>query len=102
MPKLLNDKSFKTNEDNKPRIFSNAISIKQDQSNFIKSVFTTCNYRKNDKCPAWELRAKNIKHDNIKKTIYYDNVVIKVYDIPILFLPKLAHLTLQLKGDQDF
>ena len=51
---FLNDKSFKTNEDNKPRIFSNAISIKQDQSNFIKSVFTTCNYRKNDKCPAWE------------------------------------------------
>mgnify|MGYP001160206780 FL=1 len=87
----LNDKSFKTNENNKPRIFSNAISIKEDQSNFIKSVFTTCNYRKNDKCPAWELRAKNIKHDNIKKTIYYDNVVIKVYDIPILFLPKLAH-----------
>ena len=88
---FLNDRSFKTNEDNKPRIFSNAISIKKDQSNFIKSVFTTCNYRKNDKCPAWELRAKNIKHDSIKKTIYYDNVVIKIYDIPILFLPKLAH-----------
>ena len=27
----------------------------------------------------------------LKKTIYYDNVVIKVYDIPILFLPNLAH-----------
>ena len=88
---FLNDKSFKTNEENKPRIFSNAISIKEDQSNFIKRFFTTCNYRENDKCPAWELKAKNIKHDNIKKTIYYDNAVIKVYDIPILFLPKLAH-----------
>ena len=50
-----------------------------------------CDYRKNDKCPAWELRAKNIKHDNIKKTIYYDNVVIKVYDIPIFYLPRLSH-----------
>tara|TARA_B100001057_G_scaffold483343_1_gene559937 strand:+ start:3165 stop:5480 length:2316 start_codon:yes stop_codon:yes gene_type:complete len=88
---FLNDKNFKINEDNKPRILSNAISIKENQSNFIKSVFTVCDYRENDKCPAWELRAKNIKHDNIKKTIYYDNVVIKVYDIPILFLPKLAH-----------
>ena len=30
-------------------------------------------------------------HDNIKKTIYYDNALIKVYDIPIFFLPKLSH-----------
>ena len=88
---FLSDKNFKFNKDNKPRIFSNAISIKNNESNFIKSVFTTCNYRKNDKCPPWELRAKNIKHDNLKKTIYYDNVVIKVYDVPVLFLPKLAH-----------
>ena len=88
---FLNSKSFKTNEANKPRIFSNAISIKNNETNFVKSVFTTCDYRKNDKCPPWELRAKNIKHDNLKKTVYYDNAVIKVYDVPILFLPKLAH-----------
>ena len=31
---------------------------------FCKKCFTTCNYRENDKCPAWELRAGNIKHDN--------------------------------------
>ena len=87
----LNNSNFKFNKENKPRIFSNAVSLKENQSNFIKSVFTTCNYREKDKCPAWELRAKNISHDNIKKTIYYDNVVIKVYNFPILYLPKLAH-----------
>ena len=26
-----------------------------------------------------------------KKTIYYDNALIKVYDIPILYIPKLSH-----------
>ena len=26
-----------------------------------------------------------------KKTIYYDNSVLKVYDIPILYFPKLSH-----------
>ena len=36
------------------------------------------------------LRAGNIKHNNLK-TVYYDNVLIKIYDIPILYLPKLAH-----------
>ena len=27
----------------------------------------------------------------IKKTIYYDNALIKVYNIPIFYLPKLSH-----------
>ena len=26
-----------------------------------------------------------------KKTIYYDNAVIKIYDLPIFYLPKLSH-----------
>ena len=30
-------------------------------------------------------------HDNKKKTIYYDNALIKIYDIPVLYLPKLSH-----------
>ena len=29
-------------------------------------------------------------HDN-KKTIYYDNAVVKVYNIPIFYFPKLSH-----------
>ena len=30
-------------------------------------------------------------HDNKKKTIYYDNALIKVYDIPILSFLRLSH-----------
>ena len=30
-------------------------------------------------------------HDNKKKTIYYNNAVIKVYNIPIFFFPRLSH-----------
>jgi len=30
-------------------------------------------------------------HDSKKKTIYYDNAIIKVYDIPIFYIPKLSH-----------
>ena len=30
-------------------------------------------------------------HDNKKKTIYYDNALIKIYNIPIFYIPKLAH-----------
>ena len=87
----LNQDDFKINELNKPRIFSNSIKISQKNSIFNKSIFTLCDYRKNDKCPPWTIQASKMTHDNKKKTIYYDNAIIKVYDVPIFFLPKLAH-----------
>ena len=58
---------------------------------FNKSIFTLCNYRENDKCPPWSIRASKMFHDSEKKTIYYDNAVVKVYDLPIFYLPKLSH-----------
>ena len=30
-------------------------------------------------------------HDNKKKTVYYDNAVVKIYNIPIFYFPKLSH-----------
>ena len=35
--------------------------------------------------------ANQITHDKKKKTVYYDNAVIKIYDIPIFYIPKLSH-----------
>ena len=29
-------------------------------------------------------------HDS-KKTVYYDNALIKIYDIPVFYTPKLSH-----------
>jgi LPS-assembly protein len=83
--------SFKFNENNKPRMFSNTVNIKDGKSKFIKSNFTMCNYRKNDKCPPWQLNASQITHDKKRKTIFYDNAVIKIYNVPVLYLPRLAH-----------
>ena len=87
----LNQESFKIQEDNKPRVFANTIKIEKDQSQFTKSIFTLCDYRENDKCPHWSLQAEKMKHDKIKKTIYYDNAIVKVYDIPIFYFPKFSH-----------
>ena len=54
----------------------------------------------NDKCPPWSIQASEMLHDR-KKTIYYDNAVIKVYDIPIFYLPGFLILTQLLTEDQD-
>ncbi len=88
---FFNQNDFKDNEKNKPRIFSNTVNISNDESQFIKSKFTMCDYRQNDKCPPWELSASKLRHNKTKKTIYYDNAVVRIYNIPIFYFPKLAH-----------
>ena len=88
---FFNDNDFKINEKNKPRIFANAINLKKNKSVFQKSVFTICDHRENDKCPPWTIQASEMLHDNKKKTIYYENAIIKVYDIPIFYIPRLSH-----------
>ena len=88
---FLNDENFKISEKNKPRIFANNFSSKNEENIFIKSIFTLCDYRKNDKCPPWSIQSSKMLHDSKKKTIYYDNAIIKVYDIPIFYIPKLSH-----------
>ena len=88
---FLNQDSFKLQPENKPRVFANTIKIDDKENEFTKSIFTICDYRKNDACPPWTIQASKMKHNKTKKTIYYDNAVIKVYDIPIFFIPKLSH-----------
>jgi LPS-assembly protein len=91
---FLNDSNFKINEKNKPRIFANAVNLNKTKTTFNKSIFTLCDYRKGkkgDKCPPWSIQASKMHHDSIDKTIYYDNAVIKVYNIPIFYIPKLSH-----------
>tara|TARA_B100000963_G_scaffold360919_1_gene393872 strand:- start:2132 stop:4531 length:2400 start_codon:yes stop_codon:yes gene_type:complete len=87
----LNPEIFSSDKRNKPRVFSNVINVRSDQIEFLRSAFTVCDYRKNDKCPPWELIAGKMRHDNKKKTIYYDNAIIKLYNIPIFYIPKIAH-----------
>ena len=84
-------KNFKIKQNNNPRIFSNTINIKDGVSKFDKSIFTICQFRDDDKCPPWTIQSKKMLHDNVKKTIYYDHAIVKVYDFPIFYFPKLSH-----------
>ena len=37
------------------------------------------------------MQSSKMLHDNTTKTIYYNNAVLKVYDIPIFYFPRLSH-----------
>ena len=88
---FFNDNKMKADVRNNPRIFANSVSIDEGTTSVQKGVFTYCKFRENDKCPPWELRAKKIKHNSSKKTVYYDNAVLKIYDFPIFYFPKFSH-----------
>ena len=58
---------FGVNSKNKPRLFANTIQISKDKNIFNKGIFTLCDYRKNDKCPPWQIQSIKILHDNKRK-----------------------------------
>ena len=87
----LNNEDFKINKKNDPRIFSNYLNLKNQKKTFKKNIFTLCGFREDDKCPPWSIQSTKMLHDSNKKTIYYDNAVLKIYNIPVFYFPKLSH-----------
>ncbi len=93
-----NNLSF--NKDNQPRLKSKTISSNLNITEYTKGVFTTC--KKTDDCPPWQISAKKIKHDKLKKIIYYDQAWLKIYDVPVLYFPKFFHPDPTVKKQSGF
>ena len=98
---LLDNESFGTSKNTDPRLAANSISIYKNETNLSKGIFTVCKNEK-DKCPPWSIQAKKIKHDKIKKTIYYENAVLKVYDVPVFYFPAFFHPAPDVKRQSGF
>ena len=98
---VLDQKNFGVSENSDPRFVANDISVVKNNSSFTKGVFTICKKR-DGKCPPWSLKAKKIKHDKIKKTIYYEHAILKVYDVPIFYFPRFFHPDPTVKRQSGF
>lgn len=96
------DNNILGNNENEPRLASNNIFLSKDKSKMYKGVFTPCKSRGKDKCPPWTLQAKEISHDKAKKTIYYDNAILKLYNIPIFYFPMFFHPDPTVKRQSGF
>ena len=88
---FLNQTKVLTGNQSNSRFFANTMSLSQNKNTLEKGIFTSCKIREDDKCPPWTLQSKKIEHDLAKKTIYYKNVVLKIYDFPIFYSPKFSH-----------
>jgi LPS-assembly protein len=63
--------------------------VNEKETILKKGVFTSC--KKNDSCPAWSFKSKEVKHDKIKKNIEYKHAVLNIYDFPVFYFPKFFH-----------
>ena len=87
---FLNQEDFKINKDNKPRVFANTSKISEEQSIFKKGFLLYVIIGK--MTSVLHGLYNQVKcYTIIKKTIYYENAVIKIYDIPIFYLPRFSH-----------
>ncbi len=85
---------------NDPRLKGNYFFSDGKNSIIKKGVFTSC--KKNDDCPPWQIKAKEIKHDKEKKTINYKNAWLEIYDKPIIYFPKFFHPDPTVKRQSGF
>ena len=74
---------------NDPRIIGKSSKKEGSITLIKKGVFTSC--KENDTCPPWAIQASEIKHDQNKKEISYENAILKVYNVPIFYFPKFFH-----------
>ena len=85
---------------NDPRLKGNYFFSDGKNSIIKKGVFTSC--KKNDDCPPWQIKAKEINHDKEKKVINYKHAWLEIYDKPIIYFPKFFHPDPTVKRQSGF
>ena len=94
-------KSSFGNMENDPRLRGNYLYSDNNISVIKKGVFTTCKKNK-DECPPWQFKAQEIKYNKTKKTIYYKNAWLEIYDKPIIYFPRFFHPDPTVKRQSGF
>tara|TARA_B100000963_G_scaffold314101_1_gene292448 strand:- start:3551 stop:5983 length:2433 start_codon:yes stop_codon:yes gene_type:complete len=82
-------KNIFDNIKNDPRLKGVSAQSENNITTIKKGVFTSCN--DDTDCPPWVVTASEIKHDKNKKQLIYNNALLKIYNIPILYFPKFFH-----------
>ncbi len=82
-------KNIFDNIKNDPRLKGVSAQSENNITTIKKGVFTSCD--DDTDCPPWVVTASEIKHDKNKKQLIYDNALLKIYNIPVLYFPKFFH-----------
>ena len=73
------------------KLKASKLSKTSDRSVFFNGEYTPCNCDfKNGEKPVWQLNTSEITHDKLEKMIYFKNVVLKIMDYPLFYIPYLS------------
>ncbi len=75
--------------DNDPRVYGVSSKNEGDKTIINKGIFTSCKI--NDNCPPWSITAETIEHSKKKRRLTYTNAFLKIYDFPVMYIPKFFH-----------
>lgn len=58
-----------------------------------KGVYSPCHLCKANprKAPLWQIKAKEVLHDDLSKDIIYKHAFMEIYGVPVLYTPYLSH-----------
>lgn len=56
-----------------------------------RAVFSPCQVCAADPTPLWRIRARRIVHDEVDKTVHYEDATFDVLGVPIAWLPYFRH-----------
>ena len=93
-------KNIFNNIKNDPRLKGVSAQSVNNITTVKKGVFTSC--ADDTDCPPWVITASQIKHDKNKKQLIYDDALLKIYNVPVLYFPKFFHPDPTVKRQSGF
>jgi len=57
----------------------------------VYSPCKICEAENGDKQPLWQIKAVKVVHNKEKRRLYYDDAVLEILGIPVLWTPKFSH-----------
>ncbi len=93
-------KNIFNNIKNDPRLIGVSAQSENNITTIKKGVFTSC--ADDTDCPPWVITASQIKHDKNKKQLIYDDALLKIYNVPVLYFPKFFHPDPTVKRQSGF
>ena len=93
-------KNIFDNIKNDPRLKGVSAQSENNITTVKKGIFTSCD--DDTDCPPWIIAASEIKHDKNKKQLIYDDALLKIYNVPVLYFPKFFHPDPTVKRQSGF
>ena len=76
--------------DSQVQMAANALTrVEGRYSRLTKATVTSCRICETGRPPIWQIRAGRIVHDEQERQLYFDNAQLRVFDVPVAYLPRL-------------